>query len=115
MRFTLHCSDGRNERRFSYDNESSVLAHEDGRRVAQSARQWGEGRQGGQAVQAIPRTSAETPNGKAAKVRVLKVQLGLSCNYSCEYCSQRFVPHGDNGTPSDVEKFVRNLDLWLDG
>lgn len=32
--------------------------------------------------------SPENPVGKRADVRVLKIQLGLGCNYSCTYCSQ---------------------------
>lgn len=32
--------------------------------------------------------SPESPVGKRADVRVLKIQLGLGCNYACSYCSQ---------------------------
>lgn len=52
--------------------------------------------------------------GKAPK-RV-KIQLGLSCNFECEYCNQRFVPHADETTnPSDVLPFVENMSNWFDG
>jgi uncharacterized protein len=108
MKFLLHCRDGASERRFIYDNETSTLTHEDGRRATQKWKCEHE-------PQPVRRTSRDDPNGKLAQVRVLKIQLGLSCNYSCEYCSQRFVPHGENGVPADADKFVRNLDLWLDG
>ena len=60
-------------------------------------------------------TTPENPLGKTSKVKTLKIQLGLSCNYSCEYCSQRFVPHSDETNSKYVDKFVANLDLWLEG
>jgi uncharacterized protein len=31
------------------------------------------------------------PLKKSNKIRILKIQMGLSCNYSCDYCSQKFV------------------------
>lgn len=53
--------------------------------------------------------------GMAAKVSpsVLKISLGLSCNYSCSYCSQRFVPHVDSSNPDDVEGFIEQLKVAL--
>lgn len=33
------------------------------------------------------------PAGKQRQVRVLKIQLGLKCNYSCQYCNQAHQPH----------------------
>jgi len=57
-------------------------------------------------------TSKETPAGKATP-RVLKVSLGLSCNYECEYCSQRFVPRAGETNPGDVEEFMGSLDNWV--
>jgi uncharacterized protein len=58
-------------------------------------------------------TSIETPVGKSSDVRILKIQLGLSCNYACEYCSQRFVPTADETSSKHIEKFISNLDLWI--
>ena len=58
------------------------------------------------------KTSAETPAGKK-DIKTLKIQLGLSCNYSCEYCNQRFVPHADESNLKYIDKFLANLDLWL--
>lgn len=56
--------------------------------------------------------SEQTPLGKS-DIEVLKIQLGLSCNYSCEYCCQRFVPTAAETNPSYVDKFISNLDFWL--
>ncbi|PNW97286.1 Fe-S oxidoreductase [Burkholderia sp. 137] len=56
-----------------------------------------------------PRAPAAHPGHKDRVIRTLKVQLGLSCNYSCDYCSQRFVPHSDQTNPGDVDVFMSRL------
>ena len=53
-------------------------------------------------------------------LKKIKIQLGLKCNYSCEYCSQRFVPRNkdDHLDTSDmyhigddeVESYVKQFD-----
>lgn len=58
------------------------------------------------------RVSSDNPLGKSSP-RTLKIQLGLSCNFTCEYCSQRFVPHQDEGNPDKVAGFVAGLDGWV--
>ena len=60
----------------------------------------------------VRRVSSAAPGGKR-NPKVLKIQLGLNCNYSCEYCNQRFVPHSDNGTPESVQSFVDSMDAWF--
>lgn len=52
--------------------------------------------------------SVDRPGRKGA-VRTLKISLGLSCNYECSYCSQRFVPHADSTNPDDIEQFIAQL------
>ena len=68
-------------------------------------------------VQRIDGIRKKAPSVKDAVgktgVRTLKVQLGLSCNFSCEYCSQRFVPHSDETHREEAEKFVAGMDAWL--
>jgi len=65
--------------------------------------------------------SKTRPEAKQSKLEigkdpnVVKIQLGLSCNYECEYCSQRFVPHADSTNPSDVDPFVDNMSTWFKG
>lgn len=58
-------------------------------------------------------TSIDTPSGKSKFIRTLKIQLGLSCNYSCEYCSQRFVPNIEHSNTKLLNKFLSSLDNWL--
>lgn len=50
------------------------------------------------------------PLKKSARVKILKIQLGLSCNYACTYCSQRFVPHADETSAKHVDAFMKKLD-----
>ena len=45
----------------------------------------------------------------------VKIQLGLSCNFECDYCNQRFVPHADETNPDDVKSFVDNMPNWFNG
>jgi uncharacterized protein len=57
-------------------------------------------------------TSKDTPLGKTSP-RILKISLGLSCNYACEYCSQRFVARNAETNPDDVSGFLNSLDAWV--
>ena len=61
----------------------------------------------------INRVSIDTPLGKSREINVLKIQMGLSCNFSCEYCSQRFVPNIDYANSKYLEIFIKNLDNWV--
>lgn len=99
-RFTIDVlrPDGR-QAQLHYDNQTSSLAWADGTPV----------------VDAKPATfrdatavSVDQP-GRKGNVRTLKVSLGLSCNYECTYCSQRFVPHADSTNPDDIEPFIAQL------
>lgn len=57
-------------------------------------------------------TSRDNPATKVSP-RVLKISLGLSCNYECEYCSQRFVPRAAETNPAEVHSFLNGLDDWV--
>ncbi|MEY4646052.1 MAG: hypothetical protein RLZZ596_2883 [Pseudomonadota bacterium] len=57
-------------------------------------------------------TSKDTPARKDSP-RILKISLGLSCNYECEYCSQRFVPRAAETNPAEVQSFIDGLDEWV--
>jgi len=50
-----------------------------------------------------------------SNLSTVKIQMGLSCNFECDYCNQRFVPHSDETTPDDVAAFVANMPNWLPG
>lgn len=103
--FKLSCLDPQtNERKtFFYDNQTSELKDENGEAVLNAyPQQWG--------LSAV--TSKEDPIGKESP-RILKISLGLSCNYECSYCSQRFVPHAESTNPDDIQEFVNGMDSWV--
>lgn len=90
-----------------YDNIDSSLTDIQGRSVIQTV---------DPSIQAkhpvAPVTSRDTPLGKISP-RILKISLGLSCNYACEYCSQRFVSRNAETNPEDVNGFLGSLDDWV--
>lgn len=59
-------------------------------------------------------TPAVIEQGKR-NLSTVKIQLGLSCNFSCEYCNQRFVPHAEETSSDDIAAFVSNMPNWLAG
>lgn len=88
----------------TYNTDNSSLKYDDGTSVAE--------------VQGFDHRIAEqhspsAPIGKQKDVRILKVQLGLSCNYECTYCSQRFVPRSDETNPDDIDDFLKMVDANL--
>lgn len=89
---------------FLYDNINSRLMTDDGRDVVQKELASAE-------ITAFP-VSRDNP-GKKASPRVLKISLGLSCNYECEYCSQRFVPRSQETNKSDIDSFLDGLHAWV--
>lgn len=53
----------------------------------------------------------DNPVGKSKDIRHLKIQLGLSCNYSCDYCSQKFVERAPETSKKDIDAFLEKLDV----
>jgi len=93
---------------FWYDNMSSMVFNEDGSIIEVK----GEGKE----YKPFPvNTSKNNPAGKTKDIKTLKIQLGLSCNYECTYCNQRFVPHADETTKDDVTPFLETLPTWMNG
>lgn len=64
----------------------------------------------------VPRVAKDKPLGKSRAPRVLKIQLGLSCNYACSYCNQAFqIADATVSKLADVEHFLTELDGWIAG
>lgn len=84
-----------------YDSKYSTLTWEDGTPVIQTK------------IDLSEKEQVKIHKGKNPKT--VKIQLGLSCNYECDYCNQRFVPHADSTNPDDVTPFVSNMGTWFDG
>jgi uncharacterized protein len=59
--------------------------------------------------------SPTNPGRKSRDIRVLKIQMGLKCNYACTYCNQASQPHEIQGDLTDVQTFLRKLPSWFDG
>jgi uncharacterized protein len=90
-----------------YDNMDSSLTDLEGRSVVRTV----DASLRAPTVDA-PVTSREAPLGKTSP-RILKISLGLSCNYACEYCSQRFVARNAETNPDDISGFLESLDTWV--
>lgn len=100
MKFKIHAQAPDGSKAFVfYDNMTSELTYEDGSSVVNGTpKEFGE-------ANAV---SVSEPGNKGG-IRVLKISLGLSCNYECTYCSQRFVPNSAETNPGDVHGFVAQL------
>lgn len=85
--------------RLHYDNQTSALNWDDGKPVVQAKPS---------SYRDAAAVSVDQP-GRKGSIRTLKVSLGLSCNYECSYCSQRFVPHAESSNPDDIKPFVDQL------
>jgi uncharacterized protein len=85
-----------------YDNQTSALTWADGKPVAEvQSQSWG--------TAAV--VSRDNPGAKGG-IKTLKISLGLSCNYACTYCSQRFVPHEVDAGLREIEPFLEKLPSW---
>lgn len=51
------------------------------------------------------------PIKKSNEIYLLKIQLGLSCNYSCDYCSQKFVERPKETSKKDIDAFMEKLNV----
>jgi uncharacterized protein len=52
----------------------------------------------------------DNPLKKSKLITTLKIQMGLSCNYSCDYCSQKFVERAET-YKKDIDEFMRKLEV----
>lgn len=96
--------DGSSQRVYLYDNQTSVLTDKETGNVFEYPN-----------AQVTPTAnpsapfSSDIPLKKVREISVLKIQLGLSCNYSCEYCSQRFVERAPETSKKHIEEFMTKL------
>jgi len=110
--FTLHCSDADGKSvSLRYAPHESALTNMDGTPVLKgqasaSSRIWEDAQ----------RISPQHPGHKLANPEVLKIQLGLGCNYTCSYCNQSSQVESMAMTKtSDAHDFLRDMDTWLKG
>lgn len=89
---------------FFYDNITNTLKDSKG-----FVYEYPNGQYQEQRPKVIP-FSKDQPLKKSKTVRLLKIQLGLSCNYTCDYCSQKFVERAPETNKKDIDAFLAKLD-----
>ena len=87
-----------------YDNTNGVLSDETGFVYEYPKIERGE------MPEQVP-FSKFSPLKKSRTITTIKIQLGLSCNYTCDYCSQRFVERPPETSKKDIESFMQKLDV----
>jgi len=91
---------------FHYDNQTNTLTNKDGGVYEYPAEGLPTPLFDGKAVS----FSKDAPLRKSRLVTKLKIQMGLSCNYSCDYCSQKFVERAEETSRKDIDAFMSKLD-----
>jgi len=90
---------------FYYDNEFNILKDAVGKIF-----EYPEENRMKQNKEPVTPFDKNTPITKTKAVKLLKIQLGLSCNYSCDYCSQKFVERAPETSKKDIDAFLAKLD-----
>jgi uncharacterized protein len=106
MIFEIHAQRSEEDKKvFFYDNMSNTLKDSDG-----NVFEFTNIQQDPYAQEYKP-FDKERPLIKSTKIRQLKIQLGLSCNYSCDYCSQKFVERAPETSKKDIDAFLEKLNV----
>jgi len=90
---------------FSYDNMSNVLKDADG-----NIFEYPEDQRTDNFLKPYKPFDKNRPLKKAKLISWLKIQMGLSCNYSCDYCSQKFVERQPETSKKDIDVFLEKLE-----
>lgn len=106
MKFKIRAQNIQNDvKEFWYDNQENILSTEDG--VIYEFPNHKE-------IQVDEKPfvsfSKDKPLKKSNAISLLKIQMGLSCNYSCNYCSQRFVERPPETSKKHIEAFMQKLE-----
>ena len=89
---------GASDATFYYDNEFNILKDADGNVFEYPA-----DKRIKQDKEPVTPFDKNSPIKKSKAVKLLKIQLGLSCNYSCDYCSQKFVERAPETNKKDID------------
>ena len=109
MLFEIHAERNANDTKiFYYDNMSNVLKDADGNifefpQESLSIPQ--------EFLQISTPFDKAHPLKKSRQIKFLKIQMGLSCNYTCDYCSQKFVERAPETNKDDVADFIKKLEV----
>lgn len=93
---------------FTYDNDLNVLADDTGFVYEFPADHPSRNQPLGEESIAFGK---DTPLKKDKLVTFLRIQMGLSCNYTCDYCSQRFVERPPETSKKDIDAFMKQLEV----
>jgi len=106
MLFEIHAEKSSADKKvFIYDNEKNALSDLDGNEFKFPK------------IEVNPNQPKATvfdidhPLKKSKHIGLLKIQMGLSCNYSCDYCSQKFVERPETTTAKDIAPFMKKLEV----
>lgn len=96
--FKLYLAKDEDELVLNYDTETSELRRENGDIVIPQDvfKDW--------------KPFLKMDEGKR-EITKIKIQLGLKCNYSCEYCSQRFVPRNPDDSYTIEKEYVDSNEI----
>ena len=112
MRFRLTCiaSDDENSIQVLYYDNSTGLLHDRGGNAVGTPRS-----DIADYTPAFKTDQSRIPIRKHDTPRVLKIQMGLACNYSCSYCLQKYVPHAQDLGPTQIDRFISKVCAHLKG
>jgi len=105
MLFEIHAERNASDQKiFYYDNETNILKDADGNvfEYPQIPEQ--------NLTPYVP-FDRDRPLKKSRAIQHLKIQMGLSCNYSCDYCSQKFVERAPETSKKDIDAFLEKLNV----
>ncbi len=97
---------------FIYETDGCALRGPDGELVDLSAFGYTQYLLGVPTDNGQEQFSSAAPMLGKVQPRILKIQLGLGCNYSCSYCSQGGQVE-DKTSRADAQEFLDRLDSWL--
>ena len=106
MLFEIHAEKNALDKKvFLYDNETNVLKDIDGNEFKFPEMDKSP-------EQSLATTfSKDKPLTKSKNIGLLKIQMGLGCNYTCDYCSQKFVERSDSTSHKDIDSFLAKLEV----
>ena len=91
---------------FHYDNMSNMLTDADG-----NVFEYPEEQRQKNFAKPYKSFDKNHPLKKAKLISTLKIQMGLSCNYSCDYCSQKFVERQPETSKKDIDDFMNKMEV----
>jgi uncharacterized protein len=107
MIFEIHSERSANDKKiFYYDNMTNILKDVDGNVYEYPKNSYSKQNR----KEYVP-FDKNLPLKKSKVITHLKIQMGLSCNYSCDYCSQKFVERMPETSKKDIDAFLEKLEV----